>query len=736
MSFRYDPYSTRTRKRSSQDHELANLRDRADEPSRKLSAVSGERAWDYLLRRKAEDINDRIYKNKREEFKDETREDFSRHNRKIKKERVETDEHYGNLPLQMSHQDMSSSQNYTESRGFWSDTAGRWFNEEMRARVQSEFGDEHEANAVRSNYSERETTWRQTRHESQHVPDLDKTLKESYAVNIPAKSLSDKDLITNVSNYIEDARRTTKQSYRNNASTTHAFEHNMESRQAAIQSYSRNGNNETPIDIVPRDMEDAYTMQNYQRDSPWHYSMPNDNEDPYYSARNDYEFNHPSSQVSYYNSPNYSKNTDRATRQSYGRTMPDETLFHNRPNNDDQDLRHLITSNSGRNLPADLPFDPPLTYNTPDSVEDASVAAKQRYKKNKQVTAGNHTLIHSLPYPAEGVEVVYTADPVEAEAWLRKNVIDCATPAIGFDIEWKPQFVSKKNGGKENKTAVLQLAVESSCLVLHLHQMKKQPKYLRSVLNSTKILKVGSGILQDVVKLNQDTQLKCIGLIDTQTMAKSVGVPASSKLGLKALAERFLGIHLNKPKSVSNSNWERFPLTIQQIHYAAFDAWIGLKIYQQMKSLNDETRNPVKVTSIIPLKTVSCHVCNKKLKGEDALAQHIKIHAKCKCGKFFQVKISKSHKKECTVLNAHKETSSKQTLDVPLEEAGLSPCQACGKGCRSVKALIEHIREFGHVSCPFCTRLLHSVSSYSHIKKCRNFLSEPWKKFATDQVIG
>ena len=48
-------------------------------------------------------------------------------------------------------------------------------------------------------------------------------------------------------------------------------------------------------------------------------------------------------------------------------------------------------------------------------------------------TQGGHiTSTHLLPYPAEGVEVVYTTDPIEVEAWLRNNVIDCSAQAVGF----------------------------------------------------------------------------------------------------------------------------------------------------------------------------------------------------------------------------------------------------------------------------------------------------------------
>ena len=161
--------------------------------------------------------------------------------------------------------------------------------------------------------------------------------------------------------------------------------------------------------------------------------------------------------------------------------------------------------------------------------------------------------------------------------------------AVGLDIEWKPQFKSKKDGGVENKTAVLQLAIESSSLVFQLYNLGRPPNVLVSVLKDERILKVGSGILQDATKLKKDTGLKCIGLVDTQKLAKEVGMSESQKLGLKALAKDLLGIELEKPKAVAMSNWEKFPLTVEQIHYAALDAWVGLKIYQSMKAMQGKS---------------------------------------------------------------------------------------------------------------------------------------------------
>ena len=232
------------------------------------------------------------------------------------------------------------------------------------------------------------------------------------------------------------------------------------------------------------------------------------------------------------------------------------------------------------------------TRSHPIQLRNASTDVEKRFNSNTECTSLNTsqrsmtltTKRYELSYPllAQGVKVVYTTDALEAEKWLRYNVIDCPTQvsAVGFDIEWKPQVVSKKYGGTENETAVLQLAVEKSCLVLHVYHMNRLPKSLKLVLRDKDILKVGSDIKRDGSKLQGDLGLVLEGLADIQLMAKEID-PSMRKTGLKALAQTFLGIELNK--KTAKSNWEKYPLTFTQIEYAALDAWIGLKIFQKLK---------------------------------------------------------------------------------------------------------------------------------------------------------
>ena len=227
--------------------------------------------------------------------------------------------------------------------------------------------------------------------------------------------------------------------------------------------------------------------------------------------------------------------------------------------------------------PARLPLFRPFQRATV-KVTDYEPAAK--YQRFNPFAETEETITHEITHPpkAAGVQVVYTRNEFEAERWLREHIVDCSTRAVGFDTEQKPQFVSKKLGGTENETAVLQLGVETSCLVLHIYHMSEMPESLEAILGDENILKIGSAIDKDASKLTRESGLVCKGLVDTQDMATSLGL---QKVGLKALAEHFLGIELEKGLAVTN--WENFPLHLRQIEYAALDAWVGLKVYQEMK---------------------------------------------------------------------------------------------------------------------------------------------------------
>jgi hypothetical protein len=162
---------------------------------------------------------------------------------------------------------------------------------------------------------------------------------------------------------------------------------------------------------------------------------------------------------------------------------------------------------------------------------------------------------------------------------------------LGFDIEWRPQF---RAGGKQNRTALLQLAAEDSVLCLQLAHMRSVPRKLTKLLADPRWVKCGVGILEDCVKLGRDwkgTEVR--GRVDVgEVYLQHVGATDghSTACGIKALAAVLLDEEISKPKKVSMSNWENRPLTGPQLRYAALDAWVGYAAYVELARRGSQSK--------------------------------------------------------------------------------------------------------------------------------------------------
>ncbi len=144
---------------------------------------------------------------------------------------------------------------------------------------------------------------------------------------------------------------------------------------------------------------------------------------------------------------------------------------------------------------------------------------------------------------------------------------------LGFDTETRPAF--KK--GKSYTTALLQLASDKQVFLFQLQKLSEFSE-LCKLLNNRKILKVGAAIRDDVRKLNYYFPAKREGYVELQELVKKFGI---KDISLKKMAAITLGFRISKGQQVSN--WEAEPLSEAQIRYAATDAWVSLRIYQELR---------------------------------------------------------------------------------------------------------------------------------------------------------
>ncbi len=149
-----------------------------------------------------------------------------------------------------------------------------------------------------------------------------------------------------------------------------------------------------------------------------------------------------------------------------------------------------------------------------------------------------------------------------------------AADAIGFDTESKPTFLK---GETSTGPHLIQLATDDTA---YLFQIGAQPalEVLKAILESATTLKVGFGLSDDVKRLHNK-----LGITAAQVLDLSVALRGGQRndLGAKSAVAKFFGLHLQKSKKISTTNWASTRLSERQILYAADDAQVALRVYRR-----------------------------------------------------------------------------------------------------------------------------------------------------------
>jgi ribonuclease D len=144
---------------------------------------------------------------------------------------------------------------------------------------------------------------------------------------------------------------------------------------------------------------------------------------------------------------------------------------------------------------------------------------------------------------------------------------------LGFDTETRPSF--KK--GKVFPTSLIQLSSPDTAWLIRVGKMGYPGKLIELMMNEG-ILKVGSGLTDDLRRMRSDFQFQPGGFLDLQQYVEAFQI---GEKGLKKLAAIVLRKRISKSQQVSN--WDAEELTEAQIRYAATDAWICLEIYYTLR---------------------------------------------------------------------------------------------------------------------------------------------------------
>eukprot|EP00397_Hematodinium_sp_SG-2012_P046160 GEMP01052059.1.p1 GENE.GEMP01052059.1~~GEMP01052059.1.p1 ORF type:complete len:278 (+),score=52.62 GEMP01052059.1:115-948(+) len=164
---------------------------------------------------------------------------------------------------------------------------------------------------------------------------------------------------------------------------------------------------------------------------------------------------------------------------------------------------------------------------------------------------------------------------------------------VGFDSEAKPSFGLPPN--KKNRTAIIQVATPNLSCIWRVIGMSSVPPTLAAILENKDVTKVAQGATHERQTLYQEFGIVGEGFVDLHEIALAHRCQPRSLQGLVGI---FLERKLRKEERCSN--WERMPLSVEQVDYAATDAYAALMVLLAMrKKLGDGPTVPLPAERIL-----------------------------------------------------------------------------------------------------------------------------------------
>ena len=158
------------------------------------------------------------------------------------------------------------------------------------------------------------------------------------------------------------------------------------------------------------------------------------------------------------------------------------------------------------------------------------------------------------------------------------------------------------NNPFKGRPITVQLATTKASIVVPLVRNDRYSKaclpLLEVVLEDANIVKCGCGLDDDVLDLRcavpgwKDLEVRSrfdLGLLGT----------SNDRLGLKSLTRIVLQQDLEKPRQICLSDWSQFPLSEEQLEYAARDAWVGAAVVQELEYQDPEIFCPKSLIKLL-----------------------------------------------------------------------------------------------------------------------------------------
>ena len=130
------------------------------------------------------------------------------------------------------------------------------------------------------------------------------------------------------------------------------------------------------------------------------------------------------------------------------------------------------------------------------------------------------------------------------------------------------------------RVCLVQVATNSKVYLLDTLAVDDM-KPMGEVLADEKVVKVVQGAEYDIRCLDREWGFRVRNLFDTSIAACFVGM---EQIGLSALIEGLLGVHIPKDARIQKSDWSHRPLNQAALNYAAADVWYLLSIHKVLES--------------------------------------------------------------------------------------------------------------------------------------------------------
>ncbi|OMO64016.1 hypothetical protein CCACVL1_22099 [Corchorus capsularis] len=182
-----------------------------------------------------------------------------------------------------------------------------------------------------------------------------------------------------------------------------------------------------------------------------------------------------------------------------------------------------------------------------------------------------------VSFSGKNIETTVTDHASVVDAWVSniRSMYNGQQIVVGLDSEWRPHHISYLS----NKTAVLQLCIETKCLIIQLFYLQQIPQSLKSFLGDPNVTFVGVEVARDAEKLRNEYGLQCSRTADVRELAMNRWPwKFYRKPGLKDIASIVVGLSMPKPMHVCKSDWQSRDLDRLQIEYACIDAYASYRI--------------------------------------------------------------------------------------------------------------------------------------------------------------